>query len=70
LEGSLRVVVVVLVVLIFVDVALEPPLAVFPPHPAIATVAATAASSVSMAASGVRFIGRSPVVARLPACAL
>jgi hypothetical protein len=36
----------------------------FPPHPATASVAAIVASSVSMAASDVRFIGRSPVFAR------
>jgi hypothetical protein len=31
-----------------------------PPHPAIAKVAATAAESVSMAVSGVLFMGRAP----------
>jgi EmrB/QacA subfamily drug resistance transporter len=56
-------VVVVLVLLPFVGVEWEP-LVVLPPHPATASVAAMAASSVSMAASGVRFIGRSPVLAR------
>jgi hypothetical protein len=35
-----------------------------PPHPAIATVAAAVANSVSMAANGARFIGRTPVIAR------
>jgi len=46
-----------------VDVEVEL-LAVLPPHPATATVAAKVASSVSMAASDVRFIGRPPFVAR------
>jgi hypothetical protein len=59
LEGSLRVV----VVLLFVVLGWEP-LVALPPHPATAKVAATVASSVSMAASGIRFIGRPPVVAR------
>ena len=40
-------------------------LADLPPHPATATAAATAASSVSMAVSGVRFIGWTPIVARV-----
>jgi MFS family permease len=63
LEGSLRVVVVVVLgVLPFVGVDWELPPAALPPHPATASVAATAASSVSMAASDVRFIGRLPVV--------
>jgi hypothetical protein len=33
-----------------------------PPHPATATVAASVATSVSMAVSGVLLIGRAPVV--------
>jgi hypothetical protein len=49
-----------------VDVEVEL-LVVLPPHPATANVAARTASSVSMAASDVRFIGRPPVVALLPA---
>ena len=39
-------------------------LAALPPHPATATVLARTASSVSMAVSGVLFIGRAPIVAR------
>jgi EmrB/QacA subfamily drug resistance transporter len=65
LEGSLRVVVVVVLVAPpFVGVDWEPPPAALPPHPATANVAATAASSVSMAASDARFIGRPPVIVR------
>jgi EmrB/QacA subfamily drug resistance transporter len=56
------VVVVVLVVLPFVGVDWELPPAALPPHPATAGVAAMATSSVSMAASDVRFIGRPPIV--------
>jgi hypothetical protein len=54
----------VLVVLVLppVDVEVEL-LVVLPPHPATAKVAAKMASSVSMAASDVRFIGRPPFVA-------
>ena len=44
-----------------VDVEVE--VLVLPPHPATAKVAARTASSVSMAASDVRLIGRPPVVA-------
>ncbi len=40
-------------------------LADLPPHPATATAVATAASSVSMAVSGVRFIGWTPIIARV-----
>jgi EmrB/QacA subfamily drug resistance transporter len=36
----------------------------FPPHPAIATVLARTATSVSIAVSGVLFMGRAPIVAR------
>jgi hypothetical protein len=44
----------------FVEEVVElPPL---PPHPATATVAASVATSVSMAVSGVLFMGRAPVV--------
>ncbi len=39
-------------------------LVVLPPHPATASEAATTASSVSMAVSGVRFIGWAPILAR------
>ena len=46
----------------FVDV--EELLVVLPPHPATASVAAKVASSVSMATSDVRLIGRPPVVAQ------
>jgi hypothetical protein len=38
-------------------------LADFPPHPVTAAVLARTAASVSMAVSGVLFIGRAPVVA-------
>jgi hypothetical protein len=55
----------VLVVLVapLVDVEVELGVAL-PPHPATVTVTAKVASSVSMAASDVRFIGRLPVVAQ------
>jgi hypothetical protein len=56
------VVVVGVVELLVVCVAEElPPL---PPHPVTATVLARMASSVSMAVSDVRFIGRAPIIAR------
>jgi hypothetical protein len=57
------VVVVLVGVLLVVGVAEEvaPPL---PPQPATARVAAMAATSVSIAVSGVFFMGRAPVVAR------
>jgi hypothetical protein len=54
----------VVVVEPLVDVDVEV-LVVLPPHPATAKVAARTASSVSMAASDVRLIGRPLVVARL-----
>jgi hypothetical protein len=63
--------VVVLVVLVLSLAGVEVELLVLlPPHPAIAAVAAKVASSVSMAASDVRFIGQSPVVAWGCACPL
>jgi EmrB/QacA subfamily drug resistance transporter len=56
------VLVVVVVGLLVVGVVEElPPL---PPHPVTATVLARVASSVSMAVSDVRFIGRAPILAR------
>ena len=45
-------------------VVVEVELLALPPHPATATVAARTASSVSMAVSGVRLMGRAPIVAR------
>jgi hypothetical protein len=42
------------------EVVEEPPL--LPPHPAIATVAAAVAASVSMAVSDVLLIGRAPFI--------
>ena len=43
-------------------VGVEDELELLPPHPATATVAASVATSVSMAVSGVLLIGRAPVV--------
>jgi len=57
------VVVVVVGVLLVVGLA-EEELAALPPHPPTATLVARAATSVSMAAGGVLFMGRAPVVAR------
>jgi hypothetical protein len=58
------VVVVVVGVLLVVGLAEEEELAALPPHPPTATLVARAATSISMAASGVLFMGRAPVVAR------
>lgn len=55
-------VVVVVVDVLVVCVAVEPP--PLPPHPATATLLAKTARSVSMAASGVLFVGRAPGVIR------
>jgi hypothetical protein len=57
----LCVVVVVVVVLVVAGLEEEelPPL---PPHPATTTVAASVATSVSMAVSGVLLMGRAPIV--------
>jgi hypothetical protein len=57
------------VAVVVVDVVLgldlvEEELPALPPHPAIATVLASAATSVSIAVSGVLFMGRAPIVAR------
>jgi hypothetical protein len=58
LWGAVPVVLVLLVAGVVVAEELPPLL----PHPAIATLAATAATSVSMAVSGVLLIGRAPIV--------
>jgi hypothetical protein len=55
------VLVVVVAGLPVVDVV-EEELPLLPPHPAIATVAATVAASVSMAVSDVLRIGRAPLI--------
>jgi hypothetical protein len=57
------VVVVVIVGVVFVA-GLADVLPALPPHPATATVLARTVTSVSMAVSGVLFMGRAPVVAR------
>jgi hypothetical protein len=54
-------VLVVVVAGLVVDVVGEE-LPLLPPHPAIATVAATVAASVSMAVSDVLLIGRAPLI--------
>jgi hypothetical protein len=55
------VLVVVVAGLLVVDVV-EEELPLLPPHPAIATVAASVAASVSMAVSDVLLIGRAPLI--------
>jgi hypothetical protein len=55
---------VVVGVLLVVGVEEDEELPPLPPHPATATVLARTASVVSMAVSGVLFMGRAPIVAR------
>jgi EmrB/QacA subfamily drug resistance transporter len=59
----LCVVVVVVVVGVLLVVGLAEELPALPPHPATAKVAARATTSVSMAVSGVLFMGRAPIFA-------
>jgi hypothetical protein len=64
-EVCLCVVVVVVVVVVgglLVVCLVEDELASLPPHPVSATVAASVATSVSMAVSGVLLMGRAPIV--------